>query len=167
MRAIATMVGLGLTLSVGIPQQALAQAPRRAAVTPDGVHHATRLGGSTRFTAPVRTVDAMKRTFTRMSIQNDVGRVLTEAGVGQLRAEVLRNITEGTVQPITVAPGTHIEWMALRRNGPRIMRNIEWNGPRPFRAFVFEIDDRQNPHLHRAEDCGNLSVLRTEPHRRT
>ena len=50
----------------------------------------------------------------------------------------------GTTRPSPIAPGTHIEWMALRRNGPRIIRNLQWDGRRPFRAFQFEIDDRQN-----------------------
>ena len=62
------------------------------------------------------------------NIQNDVGTVLTEAGIAQLRAEVLRNLTEGTVTQMTIAPGTRIEWMALRRSGPRIIRNLQWDG---------------------------------------
>ena len=136
-QAAALSVGLVFTICVALPFEAFAQAN-------DGVHHMTRLGGATRFTAPVRNVDALKRTFGRMRIQNDVGAVLTEAGIGQLRAEVLRNLTEGTVTQVTIAPGTRIQWMALRRRGPHIIRTLQWDGRRPFRAFQFEIDDRVN-----------------------
>ena len=159
LRAAALSVGLVFTVCLALPFEALAQGA-------DGVRHMTRLGGSTRFTAPVRNVDALKRTFGRMRIQNDVGTVLTEAGIPQLRAEVLRNITEGTVTQVTIAPGTRIEWMALRRGGPRIIRNLQWDGRRPFRAFQFEIDDRVNTYTFIVpEDCGNLAILRQEPSR--
>ena len=117
MRAIATMVGLGLTLSVGIPQQALAQGA-------DGVRHMRRLGGSTRFTPPVRNIEAVRRTFTRANIQTDVGTILKEVGLPQFRDELLRHITQDNLQTITIAPGTRIEWMALRRNGPRTISNL-------------------------------------------
>ena len=105
-RALATMALLGLAISVGLPEQASAQAPQQRE---PGVRYATRLGGSTRFTAPVRNVEALRRTFSRMNIQNDVGTVLTEAGIPQLRAEVLRNITEGTLTQVSIAPGTRME----------------------------------------------------------
>ena len=65
-RAAALSVGLVFTLCLALPSGALAQGA-------DGVRHMTRLGGSTRFTAPVRSVDALKRSFSRMRIQNDVG----------------------------------------------------------------------------------------------
>jgi hypothetical protein len=158
-RAAAATVGLVFTFCLALPFEASAQGA-------DGVRHMTRLGGSTRFTAPVRSVDALRRTFSRMNIQNDVGTVLTEAGIPQLRAEVLRNLTEGTVTQVTIAPGTRIEWMALRRGGPRILRTLQWDGARPFRAFQFEIDDRVNTYTFIVpEDCGNVAVLRQEPSR--
>src|SRR5262245_38884466 len=99
-RAAALSAGLVFTLCLALPFEAAAQA--------DGLRHMTRLGGSTAFTAPIRNVDALKRTFGRMRIQNDVGTVLTEAGIPQLRAEILRNLTEGTVTQVEIAPGTHI-----------------------------------------------------------
>src|SRR5436190_7526521 len=145
--SVALSVGLVFMLCVALPLEALAQAN-------NGVHHMTRLGGATRFTPPIRSVDALKRAFGRMRLQNDVGAVLTEAGIGQLRAEVLRNLTEGTVTQVTIAPGTSIQWMALRRRGPHIIRNLQWDGRRPFRAFQFEIDDRVNTYTFIVpEDC--------------
>src|ERR1044071_2216666 len=136
-RAAALSIGLVFTVCLALPVRASAQGN-------DGLHHMTRLGGTSRFTPPIRSVDALKRTFGRMRIQKDVGKVLTDAGIGQLQAEVLRNLTEGTVTQVMIEPGTHLEWMALRRGGPRILRNLQWDGKRPFRAFQFEIDDRQN-----------------------
>jgi hypothetical protein len=157
--AAVASIGLVFTFCLAVPFEASAQGP-------DGVRHMTRLGGSTRFTAPVRSVDALRRTFGRRNIQNDVGTVLKEAGVPQLQQEVLRNLTEGTVTQVTITPGTRLEWMALRRNGPRILRTLQWDGRRPFRAFQFEIDDRVNTYTFIVpEDCGNLAVLRQEPSR--
>ena len=44
----------------------------------------------------------------------------------------------------------------LRRNGPRTYSNLEWNGPRPFRAFRFEIDDGTTAYTFIVpEDCSS------------
>src|SRR5262245_55046339 len=72
------------------------------------------LGGPTRFTAPVRTVDALKKTFSATRIQNDVGTVLDKAGVGSVRGEVIKALTDGAVMETTVPSGTEFEWMAYR-----------------------------------------------------
>ena len=88
-----------------------------AGVEAQGVHSMRRLGGPTRVTAPVRTVEELQKTFASASLQTDVGTVLNERGLGSLQAELLRNITEGTVQETSVQPGTTLEWTTLRLGG--------------------------------------------------
>jgi hypothetical protein len=90
--------------------------------------------------------------------------VLEEAGVGSLRAEVVRILSEGAVTATTVAPGSTFEWMATRRRGrPTIMRRVRWDGRRAFRAFQFQIDDRNGLFTFIVpEDCGNLTLVRRE-----
>ena len=131
------------------------------------VHVVRRLNTAYRFTPPVRTVDALKRTMSRANTQRDIGTLLQQAGLESLQAEVLRNLTEGTVTSTSVEPGTSIPWMAERRRGrPLIMRPTQWAGRAAFQAHQFEIDDRVNTYTFIVPlDCGNLSLLRQEPSR--
>ncbi len=149
----ALTMGLVMVLSLVLPMAASAQ-----------VRSMTRLGGATRFTAPVRSVEALKRTMSRPRTQRDIGTVLEKAGLSNLQAEVLRNLTEGTVTPSETAPGTMIEWMAQRRGGrPEIVTNARWDGRRPFKGFTFVIDDRVGYYTFVVpEDCGNLALLSRE-----
>jgi hypothetical protein len=131
------------------------------------VHVVRRLNTAYRFTPPVRTVDALRRTMSRANTQRDIGTLLEQAGLQNIQAEVLRNLSEGTVTQVSVAPGTSIPWMAERRRGrPLIMRPTQWAGRNAFQAHQFEIDDRVNTYTFIVPlDCGNLSLLRQEPSR--
>ena len=170
--AAAITVGFVVTLGMSLPSSALAQTHEHgagAAAQPTGerLHVVRRLNTSYRFTAPVRTVDALKRTMSRANIQRDLGTLLDQAGLASVQAEVVRNLSEGTVTSTTVEPGTMMVWMAERRRGrPLIMRPTQWAGRRAFQAHQFEIDDRVNTYTFIVPlDCGNLSLLRQEPSR--
>jgi hypothetical protein len=95
------------------------------------------LGGASRFTPPVRNIDALRRTMSRPRTQTDIGTVLDEAGLGSVRGEVLKALTGGEVSETTMAPGTNMEWMAYRRGGTRaaVSRNVRWDGRRPLEGF--------------------------------
>jgi hypothetical protein len=70
---------------------------------------------------------------------------------------VTRILSAGEVTSSEVAPGAVLEWMALRKGGPTIMRRVRWDGRRPFKAFRFEIDDNTNTYTFVVpEDCGNF-----------
>jgi hypothetical protein len=167
LHATAVTTAIALTL-LALPLPALAQrgggAPAQGA---ERLHVVRRLNTAYRFTPPVRTVDTLKRTMSRANTQRDIGTLLDQAGLSSLRAEVLRNLSEGTVTMTTVEPGTMIPWMAERRRGrPLIMRPTQWAGRRAFQAHQFEIDDRVNTYTFIVPlDCGNLSLLRQEPSR--
>jgi hypothetical protein len=87
--------------------------------------------------------------------------VLDKAGLTSLTAQVLAAITEGRVTETSVAPGTTIQWMALRRAGrPDIVSDAVWAGTAPFEGFAFSIDDglkRYNFVVPKA--CGNLALV--------
>jgi hypothetical protein len=166
-QATAVTTAIALTL-LALPLPALAQrgggAPAQGA---ERLHVVRRLNTAYRFTAPVRNVDALKRTMSRANIQRDLGTLLDQAGLSSVQAEVVRNLTEGTVTTTTIEPGTMMVWMAERRRGrPLIMRPTQWAGRRAFQAHQFEIDDRVNTYTFIVPlDCGNLSLLRQEPSR--
>ena len=172
--AVAITIGLAITLGMSMPSSALAQARGRGAraaqpaqPAAERLHVVRRLNTAYRFTPPVRTVDALKRTMSRANTQRDVRTLLDQAGLTSVQAEVLRNLTEGTVTMTSIDPGTMLVWMAERRRGrPLIMRPTQWSGRRAFMAYQFEIDDRVNTYTFIVPvDCGNISLLKQEPSR--
>ena len=167
---LAPAVGLSLILALAVsPSPVSAQARGQAAEQAAGarVHSVRRLNTPYRFTPPVRTVEALKRTMSRANTQRDIRTLLDQAGLTSIQGEVLRNLTEGTLTTTSIDPGTMLAWMAERRRGrPLIMRPTQWNGRRAFMAHQFEIDDRVNTYTFIVPfDCGNISLLRQEPSR--
>ena len=131
-----------------------------------GVRSVRTLGGPTRFTAPVRDVPALTRSMTRPAIQRDISTVLERAGLPVPTAQVQNILYNGQVTETTLAQGTMIEWMALRRGGPNVVRNIRWDGNAPLDGFEFIIDDMTETYTFFVpEICGNLSLVRREPSR--
>src|SRR5262245_35313236 len=98
-RLTAVAIAGALSLLVGLAHDAYAQASSNESVI-------RRLGGSTRFAPPVRTVDALRR-MTQQN-RNDIARVLSDAGLDRISAQVIETMANGRVTPTTVAPGTHL-----------------------------------------------------------
>ena len=122
----------------------------------------TRLGSpATRFTPPVNSVAALQRTFKTKATQAAVGTALDKAGLASLTPQVLAAITEGKVTDTSVAPGTAIRWMALKRGGkPDIVLDAVWAGKDPFKAFAFTIEDGAKIYNFVVpKACGNLSLI--------
>lgn len=146
-------------------------APRPAAPAqagPGEVKSLRRLGTTaSRFVAPVRTVDALKRSMSRRSIQRDLGTLMTAAGLSSIQDEVRQILAEGRVQQTTLAVGTQLEWMARRRGGrPDLSRNLRWDGARALDGFEFTVDDLNQTYTFFVPmACGNLSLVRREPSR--
>jgi hypothetical protein len=122
-----------------------------------------RLGGSTRFSPPVRSVDALRRMAG--SNRRDIARVLESAGLGNISAQVIDALTTGQVFETTVAPGERMQWMALRRGGaPDLLRNVRWEGPQAFEAFRFTIQSGGTAYNFVVpKACGNLSLVNSAP----
>jgi hypothetical protein len=147
-------LGFVLATSVAFAQQAQ---PVRSVRT---------LGGPTRFTAPVRDIPALTRSMSRPNIQRDIATVMERAGMPALTAQVQNILQNGQVTETTLAPGTTIEWMALRRGGPNVVRSIRWDGNAPLEGFEFIVDDLNETYTFFVpEICGNISLVRREPSR--
>ena len=122
----------------------------------------TRLGSpDTRFTAPIANAAGLKKTFAAKANQANVTAVLDQAGLASLTPKVLGVLTAGEVTETSVAPGTPIRWMALRRGGkPSIVLDAVWAGKAPFKAFAFTIEDGAKIYNFVVpKDCGNLSLV--------
>ena len=119
-----TYLGLTLFLATTFPLPASAAGEGEAAAAAQQPAGATteyrpirRLGGATRFTRPVNTVGELQKMFSQARIQSDVRAVLEMDNLGANTAEVNRILGGGMVMETTIAPGTRLEWMALRRGG--------------------------------------------------
>src|SRR5688500_818453 len=139
----------GVVLSAGIMVEP-AQAQTEAVVR--------RLGGSTRFSAPVRNVAALGRMA--QANRADLIRVLNDNGLQSISQQVVDAMVNGRVQEVTVAPGSRLQWMALRRRGrPDTLRNVRWQGPKPFQAYRFTVESGNTLYTFVVPyDCGNLSL---------
>src|SRR5262249_51610070 len=116
---------------------ALASAPARAQST-DGGHEirVSNLGSSNRFSRPLRTVDDVRAMANANWRQ--LTSVLTMAGLADVAPHVLDVFTAGYVTETTIAPGTRIQWMAIKRSGtPVVLQNVRWTGRKPFHAWQF------------------------------
>ena len=122
----------------------------------------TRLGSpDTRFTAPIANAAGLKKTFAAKTHQADVAAVLDQAGLASLTPKVLAVLTAAEVTETSVAPGTPIRWMALRRGGkPSIVLDAVWAGTDAFKGFAFTIEDGSKVYNFVVpKACGNLALL--------
>jgi hypothetical protein len=139
----------GVVLSVGIMAEPV-QAQTETVVR--------RLGGSTRFSAPVRNVAALRRMA--QANRADLLRILNDNGLQNVSEQVVDAMVNGRVTETTIAPGGRLEWMALRRRGrPEVVRNVRWGGAKPFPAYRFSVESGNSTYTFIVPyDCGNLSL---------
>jgi hypothetical protein len=164
--------GLIALLSVSFPLAASADDAGEAAAAaqqpaPTDYRPIRRLGGATRFTRPVNTVGELQKMFSQPRIQTDVRAVLEMDNLGANSAEVNRILGGGMVMETTIAPGTRLEWMALRRAGkPATSRRVQWAGDKPLEGYQFVIDNlTETLTFFVPKICGNVSLMAREPSR--
>jgi len=117
------------------------------------------LGGSTRFSQPMHNVSDLHAMVN--TNRNQIATVLSLAGIGQLSTQVLDTLTTGSISDATIAPNTHLEWMALKRAGtPALLRNVRWVGRQSFDAYQFSVDFAGYTYTFVVPKvCGNLSLV--------
>ena len=132
-------------------------------------HNATRFGGPTRFTAPMRNVAALQKMFAQPRLQADLRKVFAEAGIESVTDMFLKAVADGAVKETSVPVGAHMEWMASRSAGtrrPHVMRNVTWAGKKPFDAYEIVLDDMNKTYTFWIpKACGNVGVSVSEPSR--
>ena len=144
----------------------------------------TRLGGTTRFyRGSLATAAGLRRMSTDPAMGAAMRRLLADAGVPGVSDELLTALgrveenyvgvacmearpEEGTVVECDVRPGESLEWMVFRPAGgaPAVVRNVRWAGRQPFRAYLVRVADANTSYTFLVpKDCGNLSLLTTQP----
>ena len=104
------------------------------------------LGGPNRFSGPMHGVDDLRTMVT--TNQSQISSALQQAGLGDITTEWMNTVNTGYVSDTTVAPGTHMDWMALKRAGrPGVLHNVRWTGQQSFDAFQFSGDYYSLPNL--------------------
>jgi hypothetical protein len=149
-RKIATTV-LGTLVATAAVQGIAHAQPREVAVS--------TLGGATRFSGPMRGVDDLRAMAAANRTQ--ITTVLGQAGMSDLATPMLNVLATGYISETTVAPGTHFEWMALKRAGrASLLRNVRWTGRQSFDAFQFSVESAGYTYTFIAPKvCGNFSLL--------
>ena len=109
----------------------------------------------------------LQKMFSQPRIQTDVRAVLEMDNLGANSAEVNRILGGGMVMETTIAPGTRLEWMALRRAGrPATSRRVQWAGDKPLEGYQFVIDNlTETLTFFVPKICGNISLMSREPSR--
>jgi hypothetical protein len=150
-RKIATTVLGTLVATMAVQGMAYAGQTREIAVS--------TLGGPNRFSGPMRGVEDLRAMATTNRTQ--ISSALGQAGVGEISTQVLNVLTTGYISDTTVAPGTHFEWMALKRAGrPGVLRNVRWTGRQAFDAFQFSVEYAgYNYTFVVPKICGNFALL--------
>jgi hypothetical protein len=95
------------------------------------------------------------------SNQTPITSSLSQAGLGDISTQFFNVVSTGYVSDTTVAPGTHMVWMALKRAGrPGVLHNVRWTGTQPFDAFQFSVEyGGYNYTFVVPKICGNFALL--------
>jgi len=130
---------------------ASAQAPRETEIRV--------LGGPNRFSGPMHSVADLRAMVNANRTQ--FANVLAIAGLDRISTQVLDTLTTGNIIDTAIAPGTHMEWMALKRSGtPGLLRNVRWVGQQPFEAFQITVEAAGYSYTFVVPKvCGNLALV--------
>ncbi len=150
---------------VGLAVTCLVLAASTASAQQEPVRSIRVLGNpTTRFTAPLNSIEGLRQSMARPEIQADLATVFERAGMAALTLEAQRILAEGRVTVATLQQGAAIEWMALRRDGPDIVSNARWDGNAPVPGFEFVIDDLNETYTFFVPQiCGNVSLIGRQP----
>ena len=130
------------------------------AIAQDGTEHqVTRLGGTTRFSQPLRTVDDLHAMV--IANRSAIRSVMVMAGYGDVSAQLADGFSVSEVTDTTITPGSRFLFMALKRGGaPAVLRNVRWAGRDSFDAFQFKVTAGGYVYSFIVPKvCGNFSLV--------
>src|SRR5262245_38301620 len=109
------------------------------AIAQDGTEHqVTRLGGTTRFSQPLNTVDDLRAMF--QANRSAIRSIMVMAGYGDVASQLADGFTVSEVTDTMIAPGSRFLFMGLKRGGaPAVLRNVRWAGRDSFPAWQFKL----------------------------
>jgi opacity protein-like surface antigen len=107
----------------------------------------------------MRSVDDLRSMVN--TNRNEIGRVFAMVGLSSISGQVLDSLIAGDVTDATITPGTHLQWMALKRSGrPDVLRNVRWAGRNSFDAFQLRVTAAGYTYTFVVPKvCGNLSLV--------
>ena len=126
---------------------------------------ARRLGGvSTRISPPITSRAGLKRLGSTPRTATALRTALAEAGLSEIADQVISTIAaadESRVREVSFPVGGRMDWMATRRAGKvTILRQVQWGGAAPFRAYEFTVDTPDRVYTFLVpRACGNLSLV--------
>jgi len=130
------------------------------AIAQDGTEHqVTRLGGTTRFSQPLRTVDDLHAMV--IANRSAIRSVMVMAGYGDVSAQLADGFSVSEVTDTTITPGSRFLFMALKRGGaPAVLRNVRWAGRDSFEAYQFKVTAGGYVYSFIVPKvCGNFSLV--------
>jgi hypothetical protein len=112
------------------------------AIAQDGTdgreHQVTRLGGTTRFSQPMHTLDDLRAMV--QANRSAIRSVIVMAGYGDVASQLTDGFSVSEVTDTTIAPGSRFLFMGLKRGGaPAVLRNVRWAGRDSFDAWQFKV----------------------------
>jgi len=122
-------------------------------------HQVTKLGGTTRFSQPLRTVDDLHAMV--VANRSAIRSVMVMAGYGDVSAQLADGFSVSEVTDTTITPGSRFLFMALKRGGaPAVLRNVRWSGRDSFDAFQFKVTAGGYVYSFIVPKvCGNFSLV--------
>jgi nucleoid-associated protein YgaU len=175
--AVAALVNVGVAAAARPTLPATKQAAKPKAAKPavekqvaiaDGFHHATRLGGPRSLVGPVRDLKMLKRDMALPRVHKAVQGAIDAAGVSPaVRDEVMNTLVAAdaaSMKDTKFEVGGTMDWMGLKTNGkPDVIRNVRWNGVKPFPGWTFDVDDGEMLyHFIYPKACGNIALASSE-----
>jgi hypothetical protein len=117
------------------------------------------LGGATRFSGPMHSVDDLRAMAAANRTQ--ITAVLAQANMNELSTPLINVLSTGYISDTTVAPGTRFEWMALKRAGRAgLLHNVRWTGRQSFDAYQFSVESAGYTYTFIVPKvCGNFSLV--------
>jgi hypothetical protein len=133
------------------------------AIAQDGTdgreHQVTRLGGTTRFSQPMHTLDDLRAMV--QANRSQIRSVMVMAGYGDVSAQLTDGFSVSEVTDTTIPPGSRFLFMALKRGGaPAVLRNVRWAGRDSFDAWQFKVTAGGYVYSFIVPKvCGNFSLV--------
>lgn len=164
-KAAVFALAFALVIAFGLIQ------PASAAAQGDNYKTLMKLGGGSRFDAPLKDTASVQKWAAKKRAQKGISDIMEKAGIPQLTPTVIDILTKADpaqLKETDFQPGSTLVWMAFRRGGnkPDIVRNVKWGGKKPFPGFTFVIDDMVNTYTFIVpKPCSNISLVSSEPSR--
>lgn len=133
-------------------------------------HRATRLGNpATRFAAPLKTPEDLRRTLLSDALREDVQQVARMSGYLGEMEDLLKAAERAPVKEMRIPPNTLLPAMSTRKRGKvNLLTNVLWAGRKPIDAYEFSfISGERRYRVVTPKSCSNFWVEEQLPRPKT